>query len=356
MDSKTTACYLCEKNFDVDELQTFQPGFRLEWKPNLDRCTITSSNGKHGAQNDLHVPENRENEILIRAPQNRLRKKKYGDGHACEYDRYAADGKCIHCQEEHDFCNLLNSESRCSVCYRAAVECSADESKSFFLVNRLLQLCTSHPRTLPTKSVCGYSGVRPLKIIVFSQFREALNFVGDRLLKRFGTACVAEYFGRHRKEELRKFNDETQCFCLLLTRDGAEGLDLSFVTNIIFLEEIYDRSLQDQAVARAWRMGAKGVCQVETLVASNSVEEAMSNQKLVGGCSTERTAQGDQQRLKTLLQSLKLITDFHNFASTLATKDNLPDKDSDTKYKRKIATATIAKPHHRKKQKVGFKI
>jgi hypothetical protein len=103
-------------------------------------------------------------------------------------------------------------------------------------------------------------------------------------------------------------------------------------------------------------MGAKGVCQVETLVASNSVEEAMSNQKLAGGCSTERTAQGDQQRLKTLLQSLKLITDFHNFASTLATKGNLPDKDSDTKYKREIATATIAKPYHRKKQKVGFKL
>lgn len=356
MESKATACYLCEKIFDVDELQTFQPGFRLEWKSNLDRYTKISSAIKNGSNSDQEhfvVPENME-EILIRAPPNRLRKKKYGDGHECEYDRYACDGKCIHCQEEHNFCNLLNRESRCSVCYRVAVECSADESKSFYLINRLLQLCTSHLRTLPTKPIG--SGVRTLKVIVFSQFREALNFVGDRLLKRFGTACVAEYFGRHRKEELRKFTHEIQCFCLLLTRDGAEGLDLSFVTNIIFLEEIYDKSLQDQAVARAWRMGAKSVCQVETLVASSSVEEAMSNQKLLGGCSTEGTALGDQQRLKTLLQSLKLITDFHRFTSTPATKEDLPDKDFDCKPKRNMAAANVAKQCHRKKRKVGFKL
>lgn len=46
--------------------------------------------------------------------------------------------------------------------------------------------------------------------------------------------------------------------------------------NSFFMEEVWDKSLQEQAVARAWRMGAKGPVVVETLVAQNSVEETMA--------------------------------------------------------------------------------
>lgn len=42
------------------------------------------------------------------------------------------------------------------------------------------------------------------------------------------------------------------------------------------MEEVWDKSLQQQAIARAWRMGAKGSVVVETLVAQTSVEETMA--------------------------------------------------------------------------------
>lgn len=74
------------------------------------------------------------------------------------------------------------------------------------------------------------AGRRPVKIIVFSQFRKALNMVGDRLLRRFGQACVSEYWGRYRTTELAKFTRDPECFLMLLGKDGSEGLDLSFVT------------------------------------------------------------------------------------------------------------------------------
>jgi hypothetical protein len=64
---------------------------------------------------------------------------------------------------------------------------------------------------------------------------------------------------------------------MLLGKDGSEGLDLSFVTHIFFLEQVWDKSLEQQAVARAWRMGAKGSVKVETLIAESSVEETMSS-------------------------------------------------------------------------------
>jgi SNF2 family DNA or RNA helicase len=185
-----------------------------------------------------------------------------------------------------------------------AEACPEDESKSFHLIERLLDLYRRP------------SGGRPLKVIVFSQFRAAVNVVGDRLLKRFGTGCVAEYFGKHRTQELHKFTYVRDCFCLLLTKDGAEGLDLSFVTNIMFLEEIYDKSLEDQAVARAWRMGATGRVDVETLIAKNSVEEEMGRQasNAQDEESLRSTSDGaDRQRLRSLLQGLRLVTDYYTF-------------------------------------------
>jgi len=53
-------------------------------------------------------------------------------------------------------------------------------------------------------------------------------------------------------------------------------LDLSFVTHIVFLDEVYDKSLENQVISRAYRMGATGSVEVETLVAQNSVEELMT--------------------------------------------------------------------------------
>jgi Helicase conserved C-terminal domain len=331
MDSSTSYCFLCEDAFDVDDLQKFQPGFVLDWRSNLELKLnkIPAHPGPSGpprpriidiagAQNHPHFPDP-EDGLVIRPPQERRRKKKFGDGHECEYDRFAADGRCLHCLEEHSSCDLANERLRCGVCHRVAEICPEEESKSFHLACRLLELYKSQPRPARPGVLgqsCPDDSARPLKVIVFSQFRAALNFVGDRLLRRFGTACIAEYFGKHRIQELHKFTSEKSCFCLLLTKDGAEGLDLSFVTNIVFLEHIYDTSLSDQAVARAWRMGARGRVEVETLIASNSVEATMGEQMSYRGEDDTKGAasSGDQQRLKSLIQSLRLITDYHHFS------------------------------------------
>jgi hypothetical protein len=93
-----------------------------------------------------------------------------------------------------------------------------------------------------------------------------------------------------------------------------------------FLEQVWDKSLEQQAVARAWRMGAQGSVQVETLVAKTSVEETMSRlERRLGENDSEivdsndfaevdDTAEGgnrsEYQRAKLhfLLKGLSLIT------------------------------------------------
>jgi SNF2 family DNA or RNA helicase len=315
MDSVTSTCYLCDNIFDVDELQKFQPGFVLDWRSNLKVPRLQSDILKVDPSS---TPSSEE--PVIRPSPDRRRTRKIGDGHTCAYDLFAPDGRCIHCLEEHNYCHLMTELSRCRICHRIAEECPRDESKSYFITRRLIELHNQY-RTKTSRPF--------LKVIVFSQFRASLNLVGDRLLRKFGTACVAEYFGSHRKQELSKFTNDRDCFCLLLTKDGSEGLDLSFVTNVIFLEEIFDKAVGDQVVARAWRMGAVARVTIETLVAQHTIEEIIGAQ--TQPCDDREgknssAVRGDQQRLKSLLQSLRFITDHQSaLKSTTTNSEQIND-------------------------------
>ena len=159
----------------------------------------------------------------------------------------------------------------------------------------------------------------PLKVIIFSQFRSLLNLIGDRLLRKFGQRCIAEYWGQSRSDELHKFVHSRRCFAMLLGKDGSLGLDLSFTTNIFFLDEIWDKSLESQVVSRAYRMGArtrerggKGVV-VEKLVAANSIEELIHDKvnseysELGSHDDLTKNEESKQARLHFLLKSLKPI-------------------------------------------------
>jgi hypothetical protein len=233
MDSKTTECPLCDQAFDVDDFQRFQPGFDTEWLDNVNdqvkRPRPPSSVADPVAANGIPNGPNNNVEFVAGAVGNRATGRIRRTRHVCQYDRMSANGKCTICHEEHDRCNLAMS-LRCNICHRVAQECSPDESKPTYLVDRILSLYKEQVTRISTPRGRSSQSVRPLKVIVFSQYQKALNLVGDRLLARFGTACVAEYFGKYRTEELHRFTVDEQCFCLLLGKDGSEGLDLSFVT------------------------------------------------------------------------------------------------------------------------------
>lgn len=309
----SNVCVTCNTTFDVDEFQLFQPGLTFEWlntenndqesketnAHQLDENNAIAANaatmgngidGERGNNNvegaDRIVPvDAAQDGLLLRPPNERRRTRKNGDGHVCEYSRSFEPGKCTLCFEMHAHCKLVNQHSCCQICFLRTWDCPKQESKSYYLVDKLLQLYEKDQRKMrdftplvALNQLAGGGGLatrRRLKVIVFSQFRASLNLVGHRLLRRFGTACVAEYWGAYRSAELHKFIHDPDCFIMLLGKDGSEGLDLSFVTHIFFLEAIWDKSLEQQAVARAWRMGATESVQVETLLARNSVEEQM---------------------------------------------------------------------------------
>ena len=273
IDSKTTSCPNCDKTFDVDDFQRLQPGLVYEWSLSLkeEKAKRESDEALRRQLDEVHSRAHgglgaNDNTSMGDEPAaavagdnnagpidlignngvangdgspNRALRNRRPKNHACTFSRTVCDGKCGVCREEHFDCNFLVDRDQCSLCFKKAEDCPPEASKALFVTNKLL--------SLREKEIAGNRVFqRPLKVIIFSQFRLILNYVGDRLIRRFGGSAVAEYWGSTRGKELEKFISSPSCFCMLLGKEGSHGLDLSFVTNIILLDELYDKSLQEQ--------------------------------------------------------------------------------------------------------------
>ncbi|EQC36346.1 hypothetical protein SDRG_06451 [Saprolegnia diclina VS20] len=115
---------------------------------------------------------------------------------------------------------------------------------------------------------------RPIKVIIFSEFREHLFRVRFEFKRRaMRTASFVQGDAmKTRLEQLRLFQHDPTLHVLFLTEVGAVGLDLSFVTHIFLMDEVWDKSVEQQVIARAHRMGATGPVVVEQLEMRGSME------------------------------------------------------------------------------------
>jgi SNF2 family DNA or RNA helicase len=289
--NEMTSCPICFSPFDADEFQRLQPGIDFQFCLNLEE-EKKDRESKRSLSRALAVspPSNNDEVIYLDEIEERvaderqaaLRRHKKGEG--CEYKREFNDGKCTICKEEHFDCNFLNDEQRCHVCYKYAEEVPEYASKAKYVVDKLIELRKIFQEPVPPTATRLFakrnepnsSRRRPVKAVVFSQFRSIYEYFGNRLIRRFGGACVADFsYGGTRSQELAKFIHDPQCFVMLLSKQGSLGLDLSFVTHLFFLDTIYDKSLENQVVARAYRMGASGPVYVEQLTAKKTIEEVM---------------------------------------------------------------------------------
>ncbi|KAH9292175.1 hypothetical protein KI387_042634 [Taxus chinensis] len=97
----------------------------------------------------------------------------------------------------------------------------------------------------------------PEKVIIFSQFLEHIHVV-ERQMK-----------------SLMTFQKDLDCMVLIMDGSAALGLDLSFATHVFLMEPIWDRSMEEQVISRAHRMGATRPIHVETLAMRGTIEEQM---------------------------------------------------------------------------------
>ncbi|KAJ8514173.1 hypothetical protein ON010_g18712 [Phytophthora cinnamomi] len=79
-----------------------------------------------------------------------------------------------------------------------------------------------------------------------------------------------------RMRALKRFREDASLNVLLLSEMGSHGLDLSFVTHVFLMEQVWDKSLETQVISRAHRMGAEQAVVVEQLWMRGSVESDMA--------------------------------------------------------------------------------
>ncbi|KVI00736.1 F-box protein At3g54460 isoform X2 [Cynara cardunculus var. scolymus] len=123
------------------------------------------------------------------------------------------------------------------------------------------------------RSINGF----PEKVLIFSQFLEHIHVIEQQLTVA-GIKFVGMYSPMHsvnKVKSLATFQYEEECMALLMDGSAALGLDLSFVTHVFLMEPIWDKSMEEQVISRAHRMGATRPIHVETLAMHGTIEEQM---------------------------------------------------------------------------------
>ncbi|CAI5746202.1 unnamed protein product [Peronospora destructor] len=179
-----------------------------------------------------------------------------------------------------------------------------DASKAFYAATRIKELKKEF--SLGTVTPSGRSSrrqARYLKAIIFSQFKEHIWHTKVAFAQQGVPTAdfIAGLTPKMRMKQLIRFRKDSDVNVLLLTEVGSHGLDLSFVTHIFLMDEIWDKSLEEQVISRAHRMGAGQAVVVEQLWMRGSVESQM-----LRPCETDDRVQPEEDRPEVLASPAQL--------------------------------------------------
>ncbi len=153
----------------------------------------------------------------------------------------------------------------------------------FELVLRLKQICNFDPATGSSakleRLVADMEEVAASgkKAIVFSQWVASIEKM-RAALKPFG---ALEYHGRvpHKKRDsvINRFKNDPDCHVILMSYGaGSVGLNLQFCEYVFLFDRWWNPAIEDQAINRAHRIGAKGAVTVTRMLAMNTIEQRIA--------------------------------------------------------------------------------
>ncbi|KAG7391797.1 hypothetical protein PHYPSEUDO_003417 [Phytophthora pseudosyringae] len=153
-----------------------------------------------------------------------------------------------------------------------------DASKIFYAAARVRELKKKFARRTVAQEPGQSRRARYVKIIIFSQFTEIIwrTKLAFEQQKISTANFITRVVPKARMNALQRFRTDPSLNVLLLSEMGSHGLDLSFVTHVFLMEEIWDKSLEQQVISRAHRMGAQQAVVVEQLWMRGSVESEMA--------------------------------------------------------------------------------
>ena len=153
----------------------------------------------------------------------------------------------------------------------------------FELVLRLKQICNFDPATGASSKLerleadleeCAAGG---RKAIIFSQWVETLGELRSRLARFHPVEYHGRVPSRRRDEVIEKFRDDPDCHIILMSYGaGSVGLNLQFASYVFLFDRWWNPAVEDQAINRAHRIGAKLAVTVTRFLTLNTIEQRIS--------------------------------------------------------------------------------
>lgn len=115
---------------------------------------------------------------------------------------------------------------------------------------------------------------RDEKVIIFSQW-EQITFEIQSRLKAYKPAYITGATkSENRQAEMDSFQTDPNCKVIIGTIGAmGTGFTLNAASNVIFVDEPWNRALKDQAEDRAHRIGTTGPVTVTTLICKDTIDE-----------------------------------------------------------------------------------
>ena len=190
---------------------------------------------------------------------------------------------------------LTDRQKKIYLAYREEALQLLAEDKIFNILSkltRLRQICC-HPgmfldnyRELTAKMEVLLDSIDELqaekrKVLVFSQFTTMLDLIKEELEQN--NIEYATLDGRTARNERSKivdnFNNNTKTALLISLKAGGTGLNLTSADTVIHCDPWWNPSVEEQASARAHRIGQENKVQIIYLIARGTIEEKMEEVK-----------------------------------------------------------------------------
>lgn len=112
------------------------------------------------------------------------------------------------------------------------------------------------------------------KVLLFSEYVSLLDEVGQEMARRSWTYAMLTGQTTQREEVIARFQQQADCqFFLISLKAGGVGLNLTAADYVFLLDPWWNRAAEEQAIARAHRIGQRRSVFVYRFVSAGTLEE-----------------------------------------------------------------------------------
>lgn len=142
------------------------------------------------------------------------------------------------------------------------------------------------------------------RILLFSQFTSMLSIIEEEL-QEMGLECFYLRGSTPPKERIKMveaFNRGERDVFLISLKAGGTGLNLTGADTVILYDLWWNPAVEEQAAARAHRIGQKKVVEVWRLIAEGTIEERMDSLQNEKRELFQKVIQGNETQLQQMTE------------------------------------------------------